>query len=49
MGKLVIDIDDELEQAFRHAAAKKYGLKQGFVKGAVEEAIREWLEKESKK
>lgn len=45
MGQLNIKIDDELEREFRKVAVEKFGAKRGFLKSAVEEAIRDWVNK----
>jgi len=41
-------VDEKLEKEFREAVFKKYGLKRGNITKAVEEAIKEWIEKQSK-
>jgi hypothetical protein len=48
MGKINLEIDDKLEKEFRKAAAEKFEARKGFLKKAVEEAIRDWLRKNSK-
>lgn len=45
MGKLYVEINDELEQRFRIAVLKAKGKKKGALSEAVEEAIKLWLEK----
>jgi len=45
MGKMNISIDDDLEKDFRNAIATKFGLKKGVINKAIDEAIREWSEK----
>jgi len=44
MGKINLGIDDALETRVREAAAKKFGLKKGALRKAVEEAFKNWLE-----
>jgi len=48
MGQLNLHIDDKLEDQFRRVAAEKFGAKKGFLKKAIEEAIKEWISKNSK-
>jgi len=43
MGKLVITIPDELEQKFREAVYKCYGMKKGNLTKAVIEALKMWI------
>ena len=45
MGKMNISIDDDLEKDFRKAIAAKFGLKKGVINKAIDEAVREWSEK----
>jgi tryptophan synthase beta subunit len=48
MGKINLDIDDDLEREFRKIAVEKFEAKKGFLKKAIEEAIRDWIQKNSK-
>jgi hypothetical protein len=43
MGKLVVSIDDELENEFRELVAKKYGYRRGALSVAVAEALKWWV------
>jgi hypothetical protein len=43
MGKLVLTIPDELEQKFRDAVYKCYGMKKGNITKAVIEALKMWI------
>jgi hypothetical protein len=45
MGQLNLKIDDELEREFRKVAAERFEARKGFLKKAVEEALREWVKK----
>jgi len=45
MGRMLVKIDDELEKRFRKKVLDVYGSKKGALAGAVEEAIKLWLEK----
>lgn len=45
MGKINIIISDKLEKEFREAVFQKYGLKRGNIKIAIEEAIKDWIQK----
>jgi metal-responsive CopG/Arc/MetJ family transcriptional regulator len=46
MAKINLIISDKLEKEFREAIFKKYGMKRGNLSKAVEEAIKEWIEKQ---
>jgi tryptophan synthase beta subunit len=48
MGKINLDIDDNLEKELRKIAVEKFEARKGFLKKAVEEAIRDWIRKNSK-
>lgn len=45
MGRLVIQISDELEREFRSLVAEIFGLKKGALSMAAEQAIRMWIDK----
>lgn len=45
MAQLNVIIPDELDEKFRKLAAKKFGLRKGFLSKAVIEALEEWVEK----
>jgi len=40
--KLIVDIDDKLDENFRKIIAKKFGLHHGAIKKALVEAIMDW-------
>jgi predicted nucleic acid-binding protein len=44
--KLNLVVSVELEKEFREAIFKKYGMKRGNITKAIEEAIKEWIEKQ---
>ena len=44
-----ISINEKLEGEFRERAMRTKGYKKGSLKEAMEEAIREWLDKEKHK
>jgi hypothetical protein len=48
MGQLNLKVDNELEKEFRKVAVERFGARKGFLKKAVEEAIRDWIRKNSK-
>jgi hypothetical protein len=48
MARLDMTVENNLDKRFRAAVYKKYGMKKGSIKKAVEEAILLWL-KEGKK
>jgi len=43
MGRIVVELDEDLEAAFRSEVAKRLGMKKGNLKIAIEEAMRMWL------
>lgn len=45
MGKINLVVSDELEKQFREAVFKKYGMKQGNITKATEEALQDWIKK----
>jgi Arc/MetJ-type ribon-helix-helix transcriptional regulator len=45
MGKMNIVLTDKLEEDFRRAIADTKGLRKGNISEAIEEAIKEWIEK----
>ena len=47
MAKINLIISDKLEKEFREAIFKKYGMKRGNLSKAVEEAIKEWIKKQT--
>ncbi|MEM3191382.1 MAG: hypothetical protein QW292_04675 [Candidatus Parvarchaeota archaeon] len=47
MGKINLEIDDSLERELRRLAVEKFEARKGFLKKAVEEAIRDWIRKNS--
>jgi len=49
LGQINLKIDDNLEKEFRKIAAEKFEAKKGFLKKAIEEAIRDWICKNSKR
>jgi len=48
MGKINLAIDDDLEKEFRRAAVEKFEARKGFLKKAIQEAIRDWIRKNRK-
>jgi len=49
LGQINLKIDDNLEKEFRKVAAEKFEAKKGFLKKAIEEAIKDWIRKNSKR
>jgi hypothetical protein len=47
MGRLVVELDVELEKAFRDEVAKRLGMKKGNIKIAMEQAIIQWIRSKS--
>ena len=46
MGRICVDIQDELEKMLRFKTIEIYGGRKGDLSRAVEEAIRTWVAKE---
>jgi len=44
MGRIVVELDERMEKAFRDEVAKRLGMKKGNLKIAIEQAIRSWIE-----
>lgn len=45
MGQVNLKIDDKLEKEFRKIAVDRFEARKGFLKKAIEEAIRDWIKK----
>ncbi|GEM_PF-2175134 len=43
--KWIFEMDNNLDEEFRQAIAKKKGLHRGVIKTALEEAIKDWIKK----
>jgi hypothetical protein len=43
MGRITLELPDELERDFRARVARKYGGKKGAIGLAIREAIESWL------
>lgn len=43
MAKMHLSINDDLDNRFRMAVAKKKGMKKGNLAAAVEEAMKDWI------
>lgn len=48
MGKLNMDIPDELDKQFREAVFNRFGMKKGNLTIAIEEALTEWINKKNR-
>jgi hypothetical protein len=48
MGKIYVEIDDAVELKFRELILQKYGVRKGALTLAIEEAIKMWIDAESK-
>jgi hypothetical protein len=46
LGRISVDIPDELEKKLRFKTIEEYGGKKGDLSRAVEEAIETWVAKE---
>lgn len=49
MGKMSIDISDELDEQFRETVFNRLGMKRGNLTIAIEEALRDWINKGDEK
>jgi hypothetical protein len=47
--RLNLVVEDELEENFRNAVFRAYGMKKGNIQKAVEEALGEWIAKHGEK
>ena len=45
MGRICVDISDELEKALRFKTIEKFGGRKGDLAKAVEEAVKTWVAK----
>ncbi len=46
MGRISVDIPDELEKELRFKTIERFGGKKGDLSRAVEEAVKVWVAKE---
>jgi hypothetical protein len=46
MGRISVDLPDELEKKLRFKTVEQFGGKKGDLSKAVEEAIKTWVAKE---
>ncbi len=46
MGRIAVDLPDELEKKLRLRTIDRFGGRKGDLSKAVEEAVREWVAKE---
>jgi hypothetical protein len=46
MGRISVDLPDELEKKLRFKTIERFGGKKGDLSKAVEEAIKTWVVKE---
>ncbi|MEM2447901.1 MAG: hypothetical protein QXT14_02985 [Candidatus Bathyarchaeia archaeon] len=44
MGRMFLNIPDELEERFRSEVYKRFGMRKGNLSRALEEALRMWIE-----
>jgi hypothetical protein len=47
MGRIVVELDEELEKSFRDAVARRLGMKKGNLKIAIKNAIKTWIDQEN--
>ena len=48
MGSIKVILPDELEKEFREQVFRRLGMKKGNLTRAIEEAIKDWMEKDKK-
>jgi hypothetical protein len=46
MGRITVELSDELEKKLRFKTVEKFGGKKGDLSKAVEEAVKTWISKE---
>jgi len=46
MGRICVELPDELEKKLRFKTIEKFGGKKGDLSRAVEEAVRTWVAKD---
>jgi Ribbon-helix-helix domain len=46
MGRICVELSDELEKQLRFRTVEKFGGKKGDLTRAVEEAVKKWIVKE---
>jgi hypothetical protein len=46
MGRISVELSDELEKQLRFKTVERFGGKKGDLTRAVEEAVRTWIAKE---
>lgn len=44
MGRIDVELPDQLEKEFRLEVDKRFGVKKGNLTKAVQQAIRQWIE-----
>ena len=49
MGRMYVILPDDLEEQFRKEVFNRFGMKKGNITIAIEEAIRNWIDKGSDK
>ena len=45
MARINLVIDDELDKRFRNEVNKRFGMKKGNIKVAIEQALDDWITK----
>ena len=45
MGRVSVDLSDELEKRLRFKSVERFGGRKGDLSRAVEEAVKTWVEK----
>ena len=47
MGRITVELSDELEKKLRYKAIERFGGKKGDLSRAVEEAVKTWVAKKN--
>lgn len=43
MARIILTIDDELDKQFRNEVNRRFGMKKGNIKVAIEDALKKWI------
>jgi epoxyqueuosine reductase QueG len=49
VGSIKVILKDDLEKEFRDEVYKQMGMKKGNITEAIEEAVKDWIEKQRQK
>lgn len=43
MARIIVALENDVERVFRQTAMKKFGMKRGYLKAALNEAVENWI------